>query len=609
MGALSFLAPMYLLGALAIAVPLLLHLYRRRTEEVIEFPSVAWLQTVPVETHQRRRLRDWLLLMLRVAALLLLAAAFARPYLASGEAAISRPLTVLAVDVSASMAAPGVWSRARQAAMSALDAVADGELVALVRFDNTAAVAVAPSSDREVVRRAVSAMQPGEGATALHAALRQATELVGARDGRVVLVSDVQQSGWDRSLAGVVPESIPVDVRVVEGARSNLALTDVSPVPALPASTDSAGLPAVAVAIRNFGVAQQQTTVTVQPAGEARAVTQDVTVAPQSAVSVRVPLVSLPEEAVVSITDPDGIPADNRLAWSSTRTDVAQVTVLVANPGGSDGLYVERALEAVASRRRLQVSVIDGLSYSSSASQGDDSSHLLMVLGSRTLTRNGRTRLKQHIEAGRPVLVTLGPQVDRETMREWLGRPLALHPDDGQWPGLGRPLVIDDVRHPVFLGAQRPDAMLGDIPIRRSARVTALDGWRVLARVSDGTPVLLESDAPGGRVLLWTSDVDQQWNGFPLSPAFVPFLADAVAYLLGQAPGGRDSRAVMNEGHPWPLSAEALLADIPRGPRPQAPPPEVSARRLESEQRWWQAGLALMLTALLIEGWIGRRAR
>jgi len=609
MGALSFLAPMYLLGALAIAVPLLLHLYRRRTEEVIEFPSVAWLQTVPVETHQRRRLRDWLLLMLRVAALLLLAAAFARPYLASGEAAISRPLTVLAVDVSASMAAPGVWSRAQQAAMSALDAVADGELVALVRFDNTAAVAVAPTSDREAVRRAVSAMQPGEGATALHAALRQATELVGARDGRVVLVSDVQQSGWERSLAGVVPESIPVDVRVVEGARGNLALTDVSPVPALPASTGSAGSPAVTVAIRNFGVAQQQTTVTVQPAGEARAVTQDVTVAPQSAVSVRVPLVSLPEEAVVSITDPDGIPADNRLAWSSTRTDVAQVTVLVANPGGSDGLYVERALEAVASRRRLQVSVVDGLSYSSSASQGDDSSHLLMVLGSRTLTRNGRTRLKQHIEAGHPVLMTLGPQVDRETMREWLGRPLVLHPDDGQWPALGRPLVIDDVRHPVFLGAQRTDAVLGDIPIRHSARVTALDGWRVLARVSDGTPVLLESDAPGGRVLLWTSDVDQQWNGFPLSPAFVPFLADAVAYLLGQAPGGRDSRAVMNEGNPWPLSAEALLAGIPRGPRPQAPPPEVSARRLESEQRWWQAGLALMLTALLIEGWIGRRAR
>jgi hypothetical protein len=609
MGALSFLAPMYLLGALAIAVPLLLHLYRRRTEDVVEFPSIAWLHAVPVETQQRRRLRDWLLLALRVAALLLLAGAFARPYLASGEAATSRALTVLAIDVSASMAAPGVWPRAQQTALSAVAAVADGDLVALVRFDDRASVEVAPTADRDAVRRAVSAMQPGTGTTALHAALRQATELLGAREGRLVLVSDLQQSGWDRSLAGLVPESIAIDVRAVEGARGNLAITDVSAVPAPAVSTGDTGVPAWAVTIRNFGVAQQQTTLTVQPGTSGAAASQVVTVAPQSAVSVQIPVALLTDEAVVTMTDAEGMPADNRLTWSSTRADDARVTVLVANPGGDDGLYVERALGAVASRRRMQVSVVDGLAYSASEESGDTPSHLLIVLGSRTLTRNGRSRVRQHIDAGRPALVSLGPQIDRETLREWLGQPLSLHPDDGQWPGLGVPLVIDDIRHPVFAGAQRPDAMLGDIPNRRSARLTALDGWRVLARVSDGVPVLLESDVRGRRLLLWASDFDQQWNRFPLSPAFVPFMADTVAYLLGQPSGGRDTRAVITEGNPWPLSVDALLTDIPRGPRPQAPPPEVSARRLESEQRWWQAGLALMLTALLAEGWIGRRAR
>ena len=132
MGSLSFLAPLYLLGALAIAVPLALHLYRRRTDEVLEFSSIAWLQAVPVETQQRRRLRDWLLLALRVAALLLLAAAFARPYLSAGETSAARPVTVLAVDASASMAAPGVWPRAQQEALAALDAMSEGEVVALV---------------------------------------------------------------------------------------------------------------------------------------------------------------------------------------------------------------------------------------------------------------------------------------------------------------------------------------------------------------------------------------------------------------------------------------------------------------------------------------------
>lgn len=606
MGALSFLAPLYLLGALAIAVPLALHLYRRRTEEVIEFSSIAWLQAVPVETQQRRRLRDWLLLALRVAALLLLAAAFARPYLAAGETSDARPVTVLAVDASASMAAPGVWPRAQQEALAVLDALSEGEAVALVRFDAKATVDVAPTTDLATVRRAVSAMQPGDGATAFHAALRQAAELIGSRDGRLVLVSDLQQSGWDRQLAGVVPESVAIDVRAVDGARGNLAIAGVS----APATAAATGQPvALSVSLRNFGVAQQQTTVTVQgPAGAALA-TQAVTVAPQSAVAVSLSLPSLPAEALVTIDDDEGMPSDNRLAWSPARRDVAEVTVLVSTPGGTDGLYVERALEAVASRRPLQVSVIDGLAYSAAPRTGTAQSELLVVLGSRTLTRQGRARVKAHVDAGRPLLVTLGPQVDRESLREWLGRPLALHPDDAVRADLGLPLVIDDVRHPVFRGTRRSDATFGDIPVARSARVTGLDGWRVLARVSDGVPVLLESEAPGARVLLWASDFDQQWNRFPLAPAFVPFMADTVAYLLGQGTGVDGERTASSEGNPWPLSVEALLAAIPRGPRPQAPPPEVSARRLEAEQQWWQAGLLLMLTALMAEGWVGRRAR
>ena len=606
MGSLSFLAPLYLLGALAIAVPLALHLYRRRTEEVIEFSSIAWLQAVPVETQQRRQLRDWLLLALRVAALLLLASAFARPYLAAGETSDTRPVTVMAVDASASMAAPGVWPRAQQEALAVLDAMSEGEAVALVRFDAKATVDVAPTTDLAAVRRAVSAMQPGDGATALHAALRQAAELIGSRDGRLVLVSDLQQSGWERQLAGVVPESVAIDVRAIEGARGNLAIAGVS------ASSTSAvaGQPvSLSVSLRNFGVAQQQTTVTVQgPPGTVLA-TQAVTVAPQSAVAVSLPLPSLPAEAMVAIDDDEGMPSDNRMAWSSARRDVAQVTVLVATPGGTDGLYVERALEAVATRRPLQVSVIDGLAYSAAPQTGAAQSELLVVLGSRTLTRQGRARVKAHVDAGRPLLVTLGPQIDRESLREWLGRPLALHPDDVERADLGLPLVIDDVRHPVFRGTRPSDATFGDIPVARSARVSGLDGWRVLARVSDGVPVLLESEAPGARVLLWASDFDQQWNRFPLAPAFVPFMADTVAYLLGQGMGVDGERTASGEGNPWPLSAEALLAAIPRGPRPQAPPPEVSARRLEAEQQWWQAGLLLMLTALVTEGWVGRRAR
>src|SRR5687768_3778438 len=111
----SFLSPLFLIGAIAAAVPILLHLFHRKTEVVIDFPSVSLMKRAPVQQHRRRRLRELLLLALRVAALILLAVSFARPYLAGAAAPATAPLTVIAVDTSMSMSAPGQFGRARDA--------------------------------------------------------------------------------------------------------------------------------------------------------------------------------------------------------------------------------------------------------------------------------------------------------------------------------------------------------------------------------------------------------------------------------------------------------------------------------------------------------------
>src|SRR5262249_38272095 len=100
---LSFLYPAFLAGALAAAVPILLHLPRRESAPLQAFTAVRFLRREPIERTRRRRLIDLLLLALRVAALVLLAFAFARPYLASGSASGGEPLTVVALDISFSM--------------------------------------------------------------------------------------------------------------------------------------------------------------------------------------------------------------------------------------------------------------------------------------------------------------------------------------------------------------------------------------------------------------------------------------------------------------------------------------------------------------------------
>ena len=74
-----FLAPLFgLLGAAA-AVPLLLHLMRRRAGARIEFPAVRYLARAEREHSRRLKLRNLLLMMLRVVAVLAIAIGAARP--------------------------------------------------------------------------------------------------------------------------------------------------------------------------------------------------------------------------------------------------------------------------------------------------------------------------------------------------------------------------------------------------------------------------------------------------------------------------------------------------------------------------------------------------
>ena len=82
----SFLTPLFLLGLGGLAVPVIIHLIQRERKNVVQFPSLMFLQRIPYQSVQRRRIRNWPLLLLRLAALALIVAAFARPFLPQASA-------------------------------------------------------------------------------------------------------------------------------------------------------------------------------------------------------------------------------------------------------------------------------------------------------------------------------------------------------------------------------------------------------------------------------------------------------------------------------------------------------------------------------------------
>lgn len=141
----SFLFPLYVLGALAIAAPILLHLRRRPPKERVEFSSLMFLEKSPERLTRRTRIERWLLLALRCLALVALALVFSRPFFPSfslpqeGEN-ITRALVL--VDNSASMQREDLWDRALAEAASALETFAPADEVGLALFDEKLDLAV-----------------------------------------------------------------------------------------------------------------------------------------------------------------------------------------------------------------------------------------------------------------------------------------------------------------------------------------------------------------------------------------------------------------------------------------------------------------------------------
>ena len=136
----SFLTPLFLLGMAALAVPVLIHLTQKERKSVVQFPSLMFLRKIPYESVQRRRIRDWLLLALRLAAIALIVTAFARPFLRGTNLAAApggaRDIVVL-LDRSYSMGYADSWPRAARAAAQALDSATPADRISAVSANST----------------------------------------------------------------------------------------------------------------------------------------------------------------------------------------------------------------------------------------------------------------------------------------------------------------------------------------------------------------------------------------------------------------------------------------------------------------------------------------
>jgi Aerotolerance regulator N-terminal/von Willebrand factor type A domain len=625
---LTFLSPWFLVGAVAAVVPIVLHLLKREPEPLVRFAAVKLLKHAPVEYTERRRIRELLLLALRVAALVLFALAFARPFLASGAAVGSPGVTIVVLDTSFSMSAPGVFNRAKQLATSAIDHAPAGDLVGVVTFADVPNLVARAAPDRALARAAVDAATPGFGATRYRGALSAAVQAFGGRRGTIVVVTDLQENGWDAGGRASVPESARIEIADVGPPPPNLAVTAIHAGDRIVAS------------VRNSGDRSRTTrarlTIDNNPAADVA-----VTVGPHASVDVEFPGATGGADAstlAVAIDDAAGIPVDNVRYAVRDRANRATILVITATGDlGREAFYVQQALlAATASGDSYQLTGIAPAQLSVWDATRLTPHDAVILLSTRGLERHGREALAAYASAGGGLLIAVGPDIDGDVVGDVLGVDAPLRIVSANARREDRSLAPADRRHPIFQSFSTGAATLGLVRFHTVPHVEG-SGCQAVARFTTGETALLDCPTGRGRALVLASDLNNRWSDFPLHATFVPFLHEAVRYLasgrsqnrdylVGDVPAGipatpgivaipgpsPPSRQVAvnvdpRESDPARLSAADFEAVVTRLKQAGAAASTVEARQQEDSQQLWRYALGLMLAVLVLEGVVASR--
>ena len=230
----SALAWLFGLGAATIALPILFHLIRRTPQGQQQFSSLMFLRPSPPTLTRRSRLENLLLLLLRAAAIALIAFAFMRPFFRStveqSFTQVANRRVAILVDTSASMKRDGLWKQAVANVNQILNDLEDGDDVSLITFDENPIQhiafdeqsttvsaeddpAAALNRKKKEIRDSIAQLEPGWARSDLGTAMTTVADQLDIwRDGRrsdnatlrpklqLVVVSDLQQGSQTDAL-------------------------------------------------------------------------------------------------------------------------------------------------------------------------------------------------------------------------------------------------------------------------------------------------------------------------------------------------------------------------------------------------------------------------
>ncbi|MBI4859672.1 MAG: BatA domain-containing protein [Candidatus Riflebacteria bacterium] len=576
----AFVNPWMLVGLVAAAVPIVLHL--KRQKRAVPKRWAAFRLLMETRTVARRAaIEHWLLLLARVLIVALLVLAFARPgaYLGmlAGRGGQGKAV-VVALDTSFSMGLKlndtPKFTLAKERILSHLDRLSLDSGTAILFSDRPREPLAGFTGDVAAIRETVERATLSAGGTDGNAALRRAVALLDTRDvsERLILVySDFHRSGWDLADLGRLDEEIRgkhLAVALV-GLRGEGADDDNQAVTGLELESDivTRGEPvSLRISFANFHGSRRQRTFSVVVDGQTRHVQRiDLEAAgaagPGRAVA-RVPLTFAAEgfhSGQVSI-DPDDVEVDDSRYFAVQVVPRLKVLLVDGDPqldrSRSETFLLEKLLGAAGNVDATVVAVWD---LGSAVLSLFD---VVVFANVDSISPEKFSETRDFVQRGGGLVYFPGDKVYPEDFLRCFTAAGSAGPSPGStatrtgderlravpegiFPGYpqewstGAELRLDARRaefgHPVlrrFRGAE-----LAAARFRRVLRFKELDATAVPLRHDDGSPALLERGFGAGRVLVFTSACDADGSDLLLTGSTAGLPLAAIYHASGRGQG------------------------------------------------------------------------
>lgn len=590
----SFLAPLYALAGLAIALPILFHLIRSRPKERKLMSSLMFLEPTPPKLTRPSSVDQWLLLLLRAIAIALLAFAFTRPYWNAPAEKDTDKIGVqrmLLIDTSASMRRDGLWDAATQRAEQIIRQSGPTDAISVYQFDATMRPLIAidnalqtPAAQRQTQALAgLKTLAPTWMHTDLGLSLLTAADLLqtdwdsssdsNATLSEIVVVTDFQNGAEVERLAEYTwPASCKVRIERVEAKmKGNASLTLLSPEDVLnkdtstrgskpsgdSATATSADAEQIRVRVSNTAGSTNESFRLHWLDGELRPIEESQTecrVPAGSSLTVRM---AVPPKGAVAIElDGDGSDFDNRYFFC--RTEPLQTALLCVEsasraPDESLGYFLAQlplsdVTRTVSYQQRQPASIDPWPSATDSP----------LIVASHELVSSDMDALGEYMNQGGNLLWVWDAAAasnDVEATSRAVDYSLGMQKLAGINDGVVAEAKVRqysmfetvDFKHPLF--ADLADSKFNDFSKlrfwkHRRIQSQPSDEWRILAKFDDGSPALIYKDRGAGKLWVLLSGWQPLESQLALSTKFVPLISglfrisapvinDDVSYRVG----------------------------------------------------------------------------